>query len=279
MRGARGASRDHLLGSDGHAHDGDARGGGGLQDAVQVVQVIAIGRDVLLGEGEDLGHLAGDARHDVHEVVGDGQDVTLHDRRRDGDAVQVDDAVALRGVDGDDGVHALVDLHAVHGLHVDGGVHEGDGLVGQRRGIGADVGGHDDVALEHVAVLVHLDELERRGEGCDRAVAVGHGADHLGAGAQAAEAADDAERGGAAAGRLAVRAGDEDLDAVRAAALAAHALDGDVRGAVGAQEVGNLVAGGLGLVDEVIDIEHLTQKHGGSLSFGRIGLACPAIET
>jgi len=48
---------------------------------------------------------------------------------------------------------------------------------------------------------------------------------------------------------------------------------------VGAQEVGNLVAGGLGLVDEVIDIEHLTQKHGGSLSFGRIGLACPAIRT
>ena len=190
VRGARGASRDHLLGSDGHAHDGGARGGGGLQDAVQVVQVIAIGRDVLLGEGEDLGHLAGDARHDVHEIVGDGQDVALHDRRRDGDAVQVDDAVALRGVDGDDGVHALVDLHAVHGLHVDGGVHEGDGLVGQRRGVGADVGGHDDVALEHVAVLVHLDELERRGEGRDRAVAVGHGADHLGAGAQAAEAAD-----------------------------------------------------------------------------------------
>ena len=32
--------------------------------------------------------------------------------------------------------------------------------------------------------------------------------------------------------------------------------------------------------DEVnLIFEHLTQKHGGSLSFGRIGLACPAIGT
>ena len=115
-------------------------------------------------------------------------------------------------------------------------------------GVGADVGGHDDVALKDVAVAVHLGELEAGGQGSKGAVAVGDETDHGRTGAQAAQAADDAQRGGGAAGRLAVGTLDEGLDAVGGTLGTLDGGDGHLVGAVLKQKLlGCLTASGGGI--------------------------------
>lgn len=57
--------------------------------------------------------------------------------------------------------------------------------------MGADVGGHDHVAIQHVALAAHAPELERRRHRDHRAVTVGDEADLLGARADSAEVPHD----------------------------------------------------------------------------------------
>ena len=213
-----------------------------------MVQVVAIGRDVLLGKREDGGQLAGHRGVDVHKVVGHLEDVALLDGVGDGNAVEVDDAVALGGVDREDGVHALVDLGHVALHHGDGRTHEGHGEVLLGGSVGADVGGHDDVALKDVAVTMHLGELEASGQGGKGAVAVGDEADHGRTGAQTAQAADNAQGGGGAAGRLAVGTLDESLDAIGGTLGTLDGGDSHLVGAVLKQKLlGGLTASGGGI--------------------------------
>ena len=120
---------------------------------------------------------------------------------RDGDALEVQDAVALGGVDGEDGVHGRVHLEAVHGRHVHRRALEGHGVVGQGGRVGADVGGDDDVAGQAVAGRRHLHQLEGGGQGRHAAVGVRDHADGRRARAHAAQPADDAQGRRVAAGR------------------------------------------------------------------------------
>ena len=105
-------------------------------------------------------------------------------------------AVALGGVDGEDAVHLRADLVAVHGGHVHGRPHEGHRVVRFGRGIGADVGGNDDVPLEAIPGPPHLEELRRCGQRGNGPVGVRDQADGPRSGPDPAQAADDAEGGG-----------------------------------------------------------------------------------
>ena len=95
---------------------------------------------------------------------------------------------------------------------------------------------------------MHLGELETGGQGGKSTVAVGDEADHGRTGAQAAQATDDAQGGGGAAGRLAVGTLDEGLDAVGGALGALDGGDGHLVGAVLKQKLlGGLTASGGGI--------------------------------
>ena len=110
------------------------------------------------------------------------------------------------------------------------------------------MGDHDDVALKDVAVAVHLGELETGGKGGKGAVAVGDEANHCGAGAQATQTTDDAQRGGSAAGRLAVGTLDESLDAIGGTLGTLDGGDSHLIGAVLKQKLlGGLTASGGGI--------------------------------
>ena len=187
VAGAGGAAGHRGLGGNGHAYHRGFGGGGGLQDAVEVVQVVAIGGDILLGEGEDMGGLAQGDLHEVHQVTADLQNIALHDSGRDGEVPGVDDLIALGGVHREDGVQLVGDFLPVDLSHLHRGVHEGNGGVRTGGGVGADVGGDEHISLQMVALYLHVQQLGSHRQGAQSAVAVGDKADALRTGAQAAQ--------------------------------------------------------------------------------------------
>ena len=95
---------------------------------------------------------------------------------------------------------------------------------------------------------MHLGDFETGGQGGKSAVTVGDETDHGRTGAQAAQATDDAQRGGGAAGRLAVGTLDESLDAVGGTLGTLDGGDSHLIGAVLKQKLlGGLTASGGGI--------------------------------
>ena len=119
------------------------------------------------------------------------------------------------------------------------------------------MGGHQHVALQHVAVFVHLGQLQTGGQGGQRAVAVGDEADDLRPGAQPAQTADDAQRGSGAAAGLAVAALDENLNGIGGPLFAGDGLNAHLVGAVGQHDFLDRLAAGAGSVQKLKKIHDL----------------------
>ena len=82
------------LGGDGHAHDRRVGGGARLQDGVQVVQPVAVRRDVGHGQRICARATPGGDFHQRHEVFADAHDAALLHRGRDHEALTDDEIKA-----------------------------------------------------------------------------------------------------------------------------------------------------------------------------------------
>jgi len=123
------------------------------------------------------------------------------------------------------------------------------------------VRGDHDVAGQRVTVSAHAPELERARDGGDGTVSVGDEADLLGARTDAAEAANDSQRGRGTARAPARGAGDDDAHGVRGPARPGELrhLDGVEAGR--AEGVGDEVTGDVRGVQEIEGREDGREAH------------------
>ena len=263
LRASRSTAGDRRLRRQRHADDRRFGGRAGLEDAVQVIEPVAVGRDVGHAEGKNLGQLPRDGAHDLEQIFADAQDPALLDRRRDGKAAGVDDPVAARRVDGQDGVQLLAHFFAVGDGHVDGRTHERHGIVRACRRIGADVSGDEHVAFERVALFRHVAQFHGDGHGRHGAVAVGNEPDPFGARADAAETADDTDGGGCAAVMFAFGAVEPRFDEISAAFGAVNSFDGDLfpRHAGGHQRLFDALAAYGRRVEQFKRVHRIKKRH------------------
>ena len=133
-------TRYHRFGRDRHADDRRVGCDRGLQYAVDVIDVVAVGGNVLHGDRERDGRTSGRRLHDAHEIVRHAQNVAFLHGRRDCKSSVVEDAIALSRVDGEDRIHLGKDFARVHFLHAHRRDHEFDWLVGAGGRVRADVG-------------------------------------------------------------------------------------------------------------------------------------------
>ena len=237
-----------------------------------MVQVVAIGGDVLLRQGKHIGQAAGGSLHDIQQIIADLQDIAFLDGGGDGKATGVDDPVALGGVHHQDGVQLGGDFGLVHLGHVQGRTHEGYRLMGLGGSIGAYMGGNEHISFQIVAFHLHIQQFCSQGQGHQSAIAIGDKTGHFRTGAQAAQTAQQADGGGCAALALAVFAGDAHLHHIGGAFGTGEHLNFHIGVRLdGAQVVSHLLAAGGAAVQDIIDLSQLFEKHSFfHLSFWRI---------
>ncbi|KAG0774654.1 hypothetical protein G6F22_013894 [Rhizopus arrhizus] len=178
-------------------------------------QAVLVRRDVLRGQRQGHGQFAADPAHHVQHRFRNAQQVALLGDGRQRHAALVDQAIAARRVDRQDGVHARIDFVRHHFAHRERRTHHRHGMVRTRAGARADVRADAHGARHDVALASHRHQLERRGNGNHRAVAVRHQARDCRAGADAAQAAHDAQLR-----RRVIRPGDHDGQKIRGRAVA-----------------------------------------------------------
>ena len=100
MGRASGTAGDGGYGRDRHANHRRGGHGAGLHDAVQVIDAVSVGRDVLIRDGKDLGQLANRILIDIQQILADLQDVAFLDGGGDRKAAGIDDVVSLGRVAG-----------------------------------------------------------------------------------------------------------------------------------------------------------------------------------
>ena len=110
MRGAGGAARHLAHRSDGETDHGRAGDNARLQNGIEVIDSVPVGRYVLLRQRENNGELACGDFKNRKEILAHAQNPAVSHGGRDGDAAVVDDAVSFRRIDGDDGVHGGINL-------------------------------------------------------------------------------------------------------------------------------------------------------------------------
>jgi hypothetical protein len=226
-----------------------------------VVDTVAVRGDVLHGERQDDGRVAGHGLVDIEQAIGEPEDPAFLDRRGDCDAAMVDQAVALGRVYGEDRVHLRVDLFLVHGGHGDRRVHEGHRVVGLGRRVGAYVGADDHVSREDIPAQAHVGKLQRSAQSCHSPVAVGDVTDGLRPCAQPPESANDAQRRGVPATQFAVGARDDDLHKICRPDLACYRLGPDVVPAVAGEELADVSAARVRGVHGVQYFEDVFERH------------------
>ena len=164
MSGPGGTTCNHLFHGDGNANHRCLSGRGRLQNAVEMVQVIAIGGDVLLAQRKDLRHTARGTGHDVQHVITDRQNGAFEHCGRNREPINVDNTVSLGGVDGQHGIHARIHFLLIHRGHIYGRIHEWHRLMRNGRRIRADMGADDYITFQYVVVMMHLGKLKRHRE-------------------------------------------------------------------------------------------------------------------
>ena len=117
---------------------------------------VAVRGDILHGNAKSVGGLSGGALHDIQNIAAVPQDIAFLDGLRHCKTVDIDDAVALCSVDGQNRFDFVVHFLPVHGGHVYGRAHERNRLVRLRRRMGTDLGADDYISLQRITPVLHF---------------------------------------------------------------------------------------------------------------------------
>ena len=112
----------------------------------------------------------------------------------------IDDPVPFCRIDRQDGIHGGQHFRLIVLMHLHGRTHKWDGIMRFRWGVRADMGGDNDVAFQDIPFFLHIQQLGGDGKNCACAIPVRDKSSHDRPCSQAAEPADDTQRGRGSAG-------------------------------------------------------------------------------
>ena len=140
--------------------------------------------------------------HHIQHILAVPEDIPLLHCLGDRKPVDIDDAVALCGVDGQHRIHGRVHFLPIHGGHIHGRSHEGYRLMGLGGRVRTDLCAEDHIPLQAVSPGLHIQQLGGYSQRAQRTVPIRNKARHFRSCTDAPQPAHNPECGCCPAGGL-----------------------------------------------------------------------------